>query len=100
MRRWTILVLVLLFGLMASSCANRSLAAQPGATPEPGSIQDMATFMAALQEAGATVEVGEAVSQPFFTPQGSILKVNGADVQVFEYESMQVMEEEASQVAP
>lgn len=72
----------------------------PAATAEPGSVQDKATLVTALQDAGATVETGEPVSQAFFTPEGSILKVNGADIQVFEYESVEAMEEEASQVAP
>jgi hypothetical protein len=45
------------------------------------------------------VETGDSVSQPFFTPEGSILKINGADVQVFEYESAEAMDKEASQVS-
>ena len=46
------------------------------------------------------MERGQPISQDFFTPQGSILKVNGADVQVFEYSSAEEMENEASQVSP
>lgn len=46
------------------------------------------------------METGESVFQPFFTPEGSFLKVSGADVQVFEYESPEEMENEASQVSP
>jgi hypothetical protein len=94
---WMILLFVV--ALAVSACANRSLAAAPSA-PEPGTIEDKATLTTALQDAGASVEAGELVSQDFFTPEGSILKVNGADVQVFEYESMEAMEEEASQVSP
>ena len=46
------------------------------------------------------MEAGDPVSQVFFSPEGSIIKVNGADVQVFEYESAEALENEASQVAP
>jgi hypothetical protein len=95
---WMILLLV--FALIVSGCANNSLAAGPDVTTEPDSVQDKATLVDALQDAGATVEEGDPISQPFFTPEGSILKVNGADVQVFAYESAESMEEEASQVMP
>jgi hypothetical protein len=94
------IVLLLIFVLALSGCANNSLAAGPDVTTEPASVQDKATLVDALQDAGATVEEGEPIAQAFFTPEGSILKVNGADVQVFEYESAESMEEEASQVMP
>lgn len=94
------IVLLLVLALMVSGCANNSQAAAPGGTTEPGSVDDKATLMTVLQAAGATVETGEPISQTFFTPEGSILTVNGADIQVFEYESAEAMEQEASQVAP
>ena len=100
MKSQIVTVLLLVLALVASGCANKSLAAAPGATTEPDSVQDKATLVSALQDAGATVETGDPISQAFFTPEGSILKVNGADVQVFEYESAEAMQEEASQVAP
>ena len=37
--------------------------------------------------AGAAVDLAGAVSQPFFAPQGQVLRVNGEDVQVFEFAS-------------
>ena len=56
--------------------------------------------MNALQKAGAQVELGDSIEQVFFSVPGRILKVNEADVQVFEYESTQAMEVDAAQVAP
>lgn len=94
---WMISLFVI--SLTVSACANNPLTAAPS-TLEPDTIEDKAALTTALQNAGASVEAGESVSQDFFTPEGSILQVNGADVQVFEYESMQAMEEEASQVSP
>ena len=101
-------VLLLVFALMMSGCGNASTPVSPTAPTEPAIteptepviVEDQASLVAALQASGATVESGEPVSQAFFSPEGSIIKVNGADVQVFEYESVEAMESEASQVAP
>jgi len=46
------------------------------------------------------VEIGDPVTQDFFGPDGHTVKVNGADLQVFEYENAEAMEKDASQVAP
>jgi hypothetical protein len=106
---------VLLFALVLSACGSVSTPTSPPASMDapnestepaitepieaPG-VEDQASLVAALEASGATVETGESVSQPFVTPEGSIVKVNGADIQVFEYESAEAMESEASQVAP
>jgi hypothetical protein len=93
-------VLFLMFGLAVSSCREGVTTSPTMAPTESPAVEDQASLIAALQAAGATVEVGELITQDFFSPEGSILKVNGADVQVFEYESAEAMEKEASQVAP
>ena len=93
-------VLLLVFALMVSGCGNASAPITSTALTDPVIVEDQASLVAALQAAGATVEVGEPITQPFFSPEGRIIKVNGADVQVFEYESVEAMENEASQVAP
>lgn len=99
MKRQSWLGLLLILTLMVSGCANNSSAASPASPDESGVVEDRVGLISTLQAAGATVETGEPVSQVFFTPEGSIIKVNGADVQVFEYESMEAMESEASQVS-
>lgn len=91
------MVLLLMFAVVVSGCANNSTPTSPA---EPLVVEDNASLMGALQNSGATVETGEPVSQDFFSPEGSIIKVNGMDVQVFEYESVETMESESSQVAP
>lgn len=71
------------------------------ATPvEAPVIEDQASLIAGLQAAGAAVEVGDSVIQDFFTPEGTIVRVNGQDLQVFEYDTAEDMESEASLVAP
>ena len=68
-------------------------------TPESAAVEYQAGLIAALDAAGAKVEKGEPISQPFFSVDGNIIKVNGADVQVFEYESVEDMELDSSQIA-
>ena len=105
------ILLVLLFASVLSACGNDSTLKSPTEPISPTesqstkpvearSVEDQASFVAALESAGATVETGEPVTQPFFSSEGSMIKINGADVQVFEYDSAEAMENEASQVAP
>ena len=62
-------------------------------------VDELNTLMATLQAADVPVELGEPVSQPFFTVPGQTLKVNGQDVQVFIYDTAQALESEASQIS-
>jgi len=60
---------------------------------------DYDSFLANLKSTRISVETGERVSQPFFTPQGQIIKLNGEDVQVFEYVSKEEAFQEVMQVS-
>lgn len=93
-------VVLLMFGLLVSACGGAPTASASNASPEPAAIEDLASLTAALEAAGATVVSGEPISQPFFSVEGNIIKVNGADVQVFEYESSEAMDLDSSQIAP
>jgi hypothetical protein len=93
--------LLMVAAITVSGCGgNASAAISPTATTESQTVKGQVSLVATLQAAGATVEVGDPITQVFFGPEGNILKVNGADVQVFEYESAEAMENEAAQVAP
>jgi len=102
MKYQTLLFVFLVFALAVSACASAATATSPtvGASPQPVAVEDQTSLVAALEAAGATVEAGESITQAFFSPEGNIIKVNGADVQVFEYENTEAMENEAAQVAP
>lgn len=89
MKYHTVLAVLLTWAYLLSACAA-----------QPAGVEDQASFVTALKAAGASVEVGDTIIQDFFTPEGQILVINGADVQVFEYETTQAMEEEAAQVSP
>ena len=80
-----------MFALSMSGCTNTAptptlVSASPTVTLSSGTashgnpIGGQVEFVDALHAAGATVEPSEPVSQPFLTPEGNILKVNGADV--------------------
>ncbi|MCH7824662.1 MAG: hypothetical protein IH849_07665 [Acidobacteria bacterium] len=71
---------------------------QPVATAE---ILTVADLIEQLEATGTTAEeTGDVVDQPFFTPVGQVLKVAGQDVQVFVYETVEALKEEARQVGP
>ncbi len=94
--------LVLMAMLFIAACApmEANEPANPPASSHGGAVEDQVSLLDALRAAGAEVEIGDAVEQPFFSVKGQIVKVNGADVQVFEYESAEAMEANAGQVAP
>jgi hypothetical protein len=60
---------------------------------------DYDSFLANLISTRISVEIGGRVSQPFFTPQGQIIKLNGEDVQVFEYVNKEEAFQEVMQVS-
>jgi hypothetical protein len=73
---------------------------EPEGTPSHGGpVRDYVSLIDNLRAAGVTVEpVGE-ISQPFFSVKGQIIKVNGEDVQVFEYATEAEAEAEAATVS-
>ena len=91
------LSIFLMFALAVSGCGSSATVSPSSEAP---SVQDQASLISALQAAGANVETGDSITQDFFTPEGHTVNVNGADLQVFEYESAEAMEKDASQVAP
>jgi hypothetical protein len=93
---------VLVLAFLSAACGGQAGASSTEAQSngsQPGSVTDVNSLMEALRTAGAAVELGDEVEQAFFTVPGQIIKVNGADVQVFVYDTSEAMEAEASQVA-
>jgi len=52
-----------------------------------------------LQAAGAIIEPAGHVSQPFFSVKGSTIRMNGEDIQVFEYQKSASANREAASVS-
>ncbi len=61
---------------------------------------DYASLIDNLRAAGATVEPAGEIIQDFFSASGQAIKVNGEDVQVFEYSNEAETETEAALVSP
>ncbi|HWP23759.1 MAG TPA: hypothetical protein VNM15_06185 [Candidatus Binatia bacterium] len=55
--------------------------------------------MRELRAAGAKVEIVGEVDQPFLSTTGTLIKLQGEDVQVFEYSSAAQMEAEAKLIS-
>jgi len=53
-----------------------------------------------LMNAGAEVKAGSNISQPFFSVPGQVLTVNGNDIQVFEFPSIDDAQTEVNKVSP
>jgi len=62
-------------------------------------VSDYASLVDNLKSTDASVEIRESISQPFFTPQGQVIKLNGEDLQVFEYVSEEESIKGAMQVS-
>jgi hypothetical protein len=73
---------------LALAGAGSGLSAAPGGVlvSQGSEIGGYAELIAALQAAGATVTPGQDINQSFIPVKGHLLTVNGADVQVFEFQ--------------
>ena len=92
---------LLLFGALTYTISSCNASATATASNEPSVVQDEADLLAALQSAGATTELGDSITQDFFSVDGRLITINGTDgIQVFEYENAEAMESDAAQVAP
>lgn len=97
MKRSLVALLVFVFAYGLSACTKSG---PPATSSKIPSVEDQASFLAALQAEGAKIEVGDLITQDFFSAAAQTVKVNGADLQVFQYENAAAMEKDASQVAP
>ncbi len=109
-----ILIGLSIMALALSSCASGARAVQPestlppeedlSATPEAVSHGDeiggYVELADALRAAGAEVEPVEPIEQPFFDASGQIIRVNGADVQVFEFADEVARKAASDQISP
>lgn len=111
-KQWRTAPLLLIGALMLAACGTPQPATRPPEVTEPifkvtvtapisplptpavaesplapsvTQVEDLAGLTAALEAAGATVETGDKIEQPFFEVQGQALKVNGQPVEVFEW---------------
>ncbi len=72
----------------------------PVAVSHGGPVVDNVSLIDNLRAAGATVEPAGEIEQPFFSVKGQSIRVNGGDVQVFEYADASAANADAALVAP
>lgn len=65
-----------------------------------GPVRDHVSLVDTLRAQGLTVEPTGPVSQPFFPIPGQTLKVNGQDIQVFEFENPSSTKSQAKDISP
>lgn len=64
-----------------------------------GRVADYTSLLAALRAAGARVDPGGKVGQPFLSVKGRLIKVNGEEVQVFQYRNARRADTQAALVS-
>lgn len=75
---------------------------QVTATPaaEGGDPMDYAAFVSAIKADGWPVEETGATSGSIFSGNGHIIKINGVEVQVFEYADTAALDQQAANISP
>lgn len=86
--------------IAALSCALLTLTLTAACRARTADITDAEGFMAAVRAAGASVEPAGEVTQPFFSVPGRLVRLNGSDVQLFEYPSAEAAAAEAGRISP
>ena len=69
-------------------------------SPSGDAVIDVETLTEDLLAAGASVEPGGSISQPFFSVDAALIVVNGEDVQVFVYADAATADTEAQTISP
>ena len=91
------LVILLTAVILLAACTGNS---GSEATPTPELyVVDKEGLIAALNAADAVREVGDPVEQEYFSVGGANVKIRESDILVFEYDSTEGMEADASLVA-
>lgn len=95
MQRLPLLTALLLSAALLISCARAPGGDEPSgdfqAAPDPvgAPVETYEELTAALGHRGSTVNTLESIEQPFFEPVGQGLEVDGHQIQVFEYASVE-----------
>lgn len=68
-------------------------------SPRGSAISGLDDAIKQLRSTGATVETGDSIQQPFFSLEGKTIRVNGQDVQIFEYADENARQAESSKIS-
>ena len=93
--------LLFAFVVVLTACHGSSTesALAQGVKPRAGGVIDLASLLDSLRAAGAGgAPVGE-VDQPFLTIKGTMIKVRGEDVQVYQYPNAAAVDVESRKIS-
>ncbi len=100
MKLFLIFTFLLLLAVGSATCGGDfSTAKQAQGQSLASPVTDQASLISKLRAAGASVEVVGEVDQPFLSVTGTMIKLQGEDVQVFQYSSAAEMEAQAAPIS-
>lgn len=91
------------FGAAIAAMTLLAVACATGGKPEEAPGETVASYdqlVSALRAKGATVDPVGTISQPFFSPEGQVISLNGEDVQVYEFSSEEEARTAADAISP
>ncbi len=94
-REFVTLFILLLAPLLLAACGGQ----RNSVVSHGGPVRDYVSLVDNLRADGATIVPTGTASQPFFTPQGQLITVNGQGVQVFEFANTAVADAVAETVS-
>jgi len=104
MKRFTFALLVIPVLISGCGLLGQLFPIQSGrGTVDPisgGAVTDLVSLVDNLRALGASVEPADDIEQVFFSVIGHIIRVNGEDVQVFEYADRAAANSAAALIAP
>lgn len=86
--------------VLVVGCVGTTGSVSPTAMPQGKTVTDEPSLLDALRAAGAKVEPGDVIEQPFFPVPGKVVKINGQDVQVFVFADEAAAQAAAATVPP
>ena len=92
------LIAALILLQIAAACAQAGSTAALDSVAKPAG--DVLIWLDAMRAHGARVELMGEVEQPFLSVTGSMVQVNGEDVQVFAYPGAADVETQAARISP
>jgi hypothetical protein len=86
---------ILFFGLLVEACSS-----QPTDTvSHGGAVEDYDSLVDNLRAQGIAVEPAGTVEQPFFAPDGQVVRADDQEIQVFEFTSVEEAESAAKTIS-
>ena len=85
--------------LTACNRSSTESALAQGVNTRAGPVTDLASLLDSLRTAGTGGEVMGEVDQPFLTVKGTMIKVRGEDVQVYQYANPGAADAEAAKIS-